>query len=232
MGQKTSGREVFDTQVPYYPSNALSLDELSYWIAFSRVFGIGPVRFKALLDFFEGDVAAAWHADNKALAAAGIEPKIADAFLRQRATIIPHKELERLERLRIRIITWKDTDYPPLLKRFEYAPPVLYMCGTLTEDDRHFTLAIVGTRKMSTYGRQVTERFAGELARGKMTVISGLAVGIDTVAHTSALTSVIFYAPYRHERSLACTVTGARLGPQRNEPCLVRLVFFNIPVIS
>jgi DNA processing protein len=187
MAKQTSGRVVFNAPAPYYPSNTLSLDELSYWIAFSRVLGIGPVRFKLLLDFFQGDVAAAWRADSKALAAAGIEPKIGDAFIQQRAAITPQKELERLERLRIRIVTWKDADYPALLKRFEYAPPVLYMCGALTEDDQRFALAIVGTRKMSGYGRQVTERFAGELARGKMTIVSGLAVGIDTVAHTSAL---------------------------------------------
>ena len=187
MTKQTSGRVVFNAPAPYYPSDALSLDELSYWIAFSRVLGIGPVRFKLLLDFFAGDVAAAWQADSKALVAAGIEPKIGDAFLQQRAAIIPQRELERLEHLRIRIVTWKDGDYPTLLKRFEYAPPVLYMCGALTEDDQRFTLAIVGTRKMSAYGRQVTERFAGELARGKVTIVSGLALGIDTVAHTSAL---------------------------------------------
>ncbi len=187
MTKQTSGRVVFNAPAPYYPSNALSLDELSYWIAFSRVLGIGPVRFKLLLDFFAGDVAAAWQADSNALVAAGIEPKIGDAFLQQRAAIVPQKELERLERLRIRIVTWKDADYPALLKRFEYAPPVLYLCGALTDDDQRFALAIVGTRKMSAYGRQVTERFASELARGKVTIVSGLALGIDTVAHTGAL---------------------------------------------
>src|SRR5947209_3681127 len=187
MTKQTSGRVVFNAPSSYYPSDALSLDDLSYLIAFSRVLGIGPVRFKLLLDFFAGDVAAAWQADSKALVAAGIEPKIGDAFLQQRAAIIPQRELERLERLRIRIVTWKDGDYPTLLKRFEYAPPVLYMCGALTEDDQRFTLAIVGTRKMSAYGRQVTERLAGELARGKVSIVSGLALGIDTVAHTCAL---------------------------------------------
>lgn len=171
----------------YYPSDALTLDELQYWIAFSRVLGIGPIRFKMLLDFFQNDVAAAWRADAKALSAAGIDQKTAEKFLRQRTTITPQKELERLAPLRIRVITWKDESYPPLLRKIEYAPPVLYICGTLTDDDRHYSLAIVGTRKASTYGRQVTERFASELARGKVTVVSGLALGIDTVAHTTAL---------------------------------------------
>lgn len=101
-----------------------------------------------------------------------------------------------LEKKRIRVMTWKDTTYPPLLRKIEYPPPVLYLYGTFTEDDRHFTLGIVGTRKMSTYGRQVTERFSTELAQGKITVVSGLALGVDTVAHTAALTIAVFYSPY------------------------------------
>jgi DNA processing protein len=180
---------VFNESTPYYPSAALSLDELAYWIAFSRVTGIGPVRFKLLLDFFAEDVAAAWHASRQELLAAHLDQKTIDKFLLQRATILPQQELERLERLRISIITWKDDTYPPLLRKIEYAPPVLYLCGNLTDDDRRFSLGIVGTRKMTTYGRQVTEHFASHLAKGKVTIVSGLALGIDTVAHTTALDS-------------------------------------------
>jgi DNA processing protein len=178
---------VFNESTPYYQSTALSLDELAYWIAFSRVMGIGPVRFKLLLDFFAEDVAAAWHANRHELLAAHLDQKTIDKFLLQRATILPQHELERLERLRISIITWKDDTYPPLLRKIEYAPPVLYLCGNLTDDDRRFSLGIVGTRKMTTYGRQVTEHFASHLAKGKVTIVSGLALGIDTVAHTTAL---------------------------------------------
>jgi len=188
MGKKMMRKMVvLNPPTPYYPSTALSLDELAYWIAFSRVMGIGPVRFKVLLDFFGEDVAAAWHASRQELLAASLDEKIVDKFLQQRPTILPQHELERLERLRISIITWKDANYPPLLRRIEYAPPVLYLCGNLTDDDRRFSLGIVGTRKMTKYGRQVTEYFAGQLAMGKVTVVSGLALGIDTVAHTAAL---------------------------------------------
>lgn len=172
---------------PYYPSTALSLNELAYWIAFSRVVGIGPVRFKLLLDFFAEDAAAAWHAEETALLAAGLDMKVVARFLQQRAAIEPQRELERLEHLRISVITWKDATYPPLLRKIEYSPPVLYICGNLTDDDRHFSLAIVGTRKMTAYGRQVTEYFASHLAKGKVTVVSGLALGVDTIAHTTAL---------------------------------------------
>ena len=76
-----------------YPSDALSLDELAYWIAFNRVLGIGPVRFKLLLDFFHKDVAAAWRADSNELAQAGLDGKIIESFLKQRATIAPQREL-------------------------------------------------------------------------------------------------------------------------------------------
>ena len=169
--------------------DALSSDQLMHWIAFSRVLGIGPVRFQKLLNFFQDDVARAWKASSTELSAAGLDQRTIHAFLQQRSQIIPEQELEKLERLRIQVITWKDSTYPPLLKKIEYAPPVLYLCGTFTEDDRRYTLAIVGTRKMTSYGRLVTESFARELTTGKITIVSGLALGVDTVAHTTALDS-------------------------------------------
>lgn len=178
--------EVFDSPSHYYPSDVMSLDELAYWIAFNRVLGIGPVRFKALLDLFHDDVAAAWHASSKELGQAGIDSRTIENFLKQRATLSPQKELERLERRHIRVITWKDKTYPALLREIDAAPPVLYIYGTLTEADA-FALAVVGTRNSSTYGRQVTEQMVTKLAKGQVTIVSGLALGIDTIAHTAAL---------------------------------------------
>ena len=179
--------EVFDAPTRYYASDALSLDELAYWVAFSRIIGIGPVRFTLLLNFFHDDVAAAWTASSKELAAAGLDQKVIDSFIKQRAASNPHKELERLERLRVSVITIKDKDYPPLLKEISHAPPVLYVAGTLKKEEDKFALGVVGTRKASAYGRQVTEQFARELAQGDVTVVSGLAHGIDTIAHTTTL---------------------------------------------
>ncbi len=179
--------KVFDWPAHYYQSDALSLEELSYWVAFSRVLGIGPMRFNTLRGYFHDDIAAAWRADSKELAQAGLDQKTIDGFLKQRAGIDPQRELERLQRLRVRVITIKDRDYPPLLKELINAPPVLYVAGTLKYDEDRFALGVVGTRKVSTYGRQVTEQFVKELAEGKVTVVSGLAQGIDTIAHTAAL---------------------------------------------
>src|SRR5207248_9286240 len=141
--------EVFDLPASYSPLSSLSPDELAYWIAFSRILGIGPTRFKLLLDFFQDDVAAAWQADSKELAQAGIDSKTIDAFLKQRASITPQQELERLARLHIQAITWTDKAYPPLLREIDYAPSILYVRGTLTEADQ-FALAVVGTRNLST----------------------------------------------------------------------------------
>jgi DNA processing protein len=179
--------EVFDAPSRYYPSDSLSLDELAYWVAFTRILGIGPVRFKMLLDYFHEDVAAAWKANGKELAQAGLDQKIIDSFIKQRASSIPQQELEILERLRVQVITMKDKAYPSLLKEIYNAPSVLYVAGTLKKDEDSFALGIVGTRKVSTYGRQVTEQLARELAQGHVTVVSGLAHGIDTIAHTAAL---------------------------------------------
>jgi DNA processing protein len=179
--------QVFDASTHYYQSEALSLDELAYWVAFSRILGIGPIRFKLLLDYFHEDVAAAWKAGSKELAHAGLDARTIDGFLKQRATINPHQELEKLERLRISVITLKDKDYPQLLTEIINAPPVLYIAGTFKKEDDRFALGVVGTRKVSSYGRQVTEQFARELAEGRVTVVSGLAHGIDTIAHTATL---------------------------------------------
>ena len=178
--------EVFDSPSHYYPSDAMSLDELAYWIAFNRVSGIGPVSFKSLLNYFQDDLAAAWQADSKELAQAGLTQKAIENVIKLRSTSTPQQELEKLERLRIRVITWKDKSYPSLLREIDDAPPVLYTYGKLTEADQ-FALAVVGTRNSTTYGRQVTERIVTELAKGQVTIVSGLALGIDTIAHTTAL---------------------------------------------
>src|SRR5690348_11498277 len=101
MGKKRRKLVLCEELARYYPSDALSLEDLSYWIAFSRVLGIGPVRFKMLLDFFHEDVAAAWRASPADLAAAGLDQKTITSFIKQRASIVPQQELERLERLKV-----------------------------------------------------------------------------------------------------------------------------------
>lgn len=186
--------EVPQTVKHYYSSETLPLQQLMYWIAFSRVMGIGAVRFRLLEDYFQGDMQDAWQAGLAELCSAGLDEKTAEKFLHQRTSIVPEQELERLEKRRMRVITWRDQEYPPLLSKFEYAPPVLYIYGHLNEDDQQYALGIVGTRRMTSYGRQVTEQLTTELTGGRVTIVSGLAMGVDTIAHTTALTTVFFYS--------------------------------------
>ena len=96
------------------------------------------------------------------------------------------RELKALERLPIRVLTILDPDYPARLKMIHDPPPLLSMCGTLDEADHH-AVAVVGTRHMTPAGRVVTEQLSRGLAAAGLTVVSGLARGIDGVAHRSAL---------------------------------------------
>jgi len=164
----------------------LSMDEQSYWIAFNRVPGIGPANFRLLLSYFQNSLATAWRADSRELARAGMHQKTIDKFLLHRDRIEPERELELLAQEQLSLLTWCDPTYPALLREIDASPPVLYIRGTLQEADQ-FSLAVVGTRSISNYGQQVTERFSAELARGQVTVVSGLALGVDTLAHTAAL---------------------------------------------
>lgn len=216
MGKRKK-KIVSEQSTRYYHSQTLSLPDLAHWIAFSRIMGIGPVRFKCLLDFFQDDVVAAWQAERNALAEAGLDTRTIERFLVQRKAIVPMQELELLERLRIQVITWKDEGYPPLLRKIEYAPAVLYLYGNLSDDDRRYALGIVGTRRMTAYGRQVTEHFATGLARGQVTIVSGLAAGVDTIAHVSALDS--------GGRTIAVLASGLdHIYPATNKPLARRIV--------
>ena len=98
----------------------------------------------------------------------------------------PEEELNRLDQYRIKVITWNDPEYPHRLKEIDSSPPVLYVRGSLLPDDE-CCIAIVGTRRASAYGRQSAEELAGDLARNGITIVSGLARGIDTVAHEASL---------------------------------------------
>jgi len=164
----------------------ISAGDIGYWVALNRVLGIGPVRFRLLLTYFHADLATAWQADERELARAGLDQKTIESFLLQRVKIEPEREAERLRQEGVSVLTWRDPAYPALLREIDGSPPLLYLKGQLSEADQ-FALAVVGTRNADTYGQQVTERLVTELARGQVTVVSGLALGIDTIAHNAAL---------------------------------------------
>jgi DNA processing protein len=138
-----------------------------------------------LLEAF-GTAEEAWKASPAAWQAAGLDTRTNASLEQQRRRIAPEAELERLLRLRVGVLRLVDAEYPRLLREISQPPPLLYIRGQLTTEDE-WALAVVGTRRVSAYGRQVTERLAGELAAQRITVISGLARGIDTFAHAAAL---------------------------------------------
>jgi len=159
--------------------------ERACWVAFNRVSGIGPQRQRLLLAHF-GSLARAWAAPVPALEAAGLDPRSVAALERARRQIKPEHELERVRRAGARVVTRLDAEYPRKLAAIAGAPPLLYVRGALTVADE-WALAIVGTRRPTVYGREVAERLAAQLAAAGLTIVSGLAKGIDTHAHRGAL---------------------------------------------
>jgi DNA processing protein len=158
--------------------------ETAYWVAISRVPYIGPARIERLLQTF-GSLSSAWSASPEELRAA-LEPRSLSELLAARTRIDPAAELERLARSGIRAVHPGHPAYPRLLAEISGRPSVLYFRGELLPtDDR--SVAIVGTRRATPYGRQAAERIAAELAQAGVTVVSGLARGVDGAAHRAAL---------------------------------------------
>jgi DNA processing protein len=154
-------------------------------VAFSGIPGIGRVRISQLKEYF-GSLQEAWKAPEGKLKQAGLDSRSTSALVTLRPRISLDAEIEKLERYRVKVFVYEDPLYPLRLKEIYDYPPVLYVRGSLPAEDEPY-LAIVGTRRPTIYGRQVTEEIVADLARSKITIVSGLARGIDSVAHRAAL---------------------------------------------
>ena len=161
------------------------MDDLKYWLAFSQFYKFGPVKFKRLKNYFP-DITSAYKATLKDYLRAGIEEKAAEEFMVFKHQIEPDKLLENLKKEKLSALTIDDQAFPKLLKQIYDPPFILYYRGSL-EALNGFLLAVVGARKYSAYGVQVAEKLVRDLALNKLTIVSGLALGIDTLAHTAAL---------------------------------------------
>lgn len=190
----------------------------------SRVPGIGPARLRALVDHFGSARAVAEAPPRDLIAVQGIEQKTALAittFFRQGAPPDAREfaddQLRRMQKGEVLFTTLWDSDYPSHLRKIYDPPPFLFLRGTLLDRDAA-AVAIVGTRTPSAYGNRIADRFAADMAARGITVVSGLARGIDTVAHTAALRAGgrtiavigsgldVFYPP--ENRSLAARIEG------------------------
>nr|BAL56938.1 DNA protecting protein DprA [uncultured Chloroflexota bacterium] len=161
------------------------MEEKSYWVGFNLVRGIGAVRLKRLIETF-GSAEAAWQASSLEWQMQGLSPRLCERLEAVRSSGALERVWEQIQKLGIQVLTWQDAAYPKRLREIEQPPPVLYLRGEiLPEDD--FAVAIVGTRRVTPYGRQVTEEIASFLAAQGMTIVSGLARGVDGLAHLAAL---------------------------------------------
>ena len=165
------------------PDHALL--DLKYWVALRRIPQLGTVRFRKLEARF-GNMKSAWHAGLADIKAAGIDQRTAQEIVAACKTVDPDAELERLRQAGVRALTWRDWEYPARLKEIPDPPPVLYVKGSLLPADE-CSVAVVGTRNPTSYGREVTGNLTAELAKNGLTIVSGLARGIDGIAHRAAL---------------------------------------------
>lgn len=160
--------------------------DLKYWIAITRHPKIGAIRFKKLYNFFP-DLKTAWEqATLNDLKEAGIEENLAEDFLLKKKDINPDQELELLKINQVNAITIQEAEYPSLLKEIYGAPPVIFYRGDLTKYHEQ-SLAIVGTRNISSYGHQIVNELITDLSSHEINIVSGLALGVDTQAHLAAL---------------------------------------------
>ena len=160
-------------------------DSTKYWVGFSKVKGIGAARTRLLLDHF-GDLSEAWYASEQQLLEAGLARQPIQSLLETRQAIDLDKEYEAILKAKIRVVTFNDKEYPRKLSLIEYPPPVLFLKGEIREGD-YYSIAVVGTRNITSYGRQVTQELTRFLTQNNITVVSGLARGVDSVAHKTAL---------------------------------------------
>lgn len=165
----------------------LSLKERELWLAVAQTPGIGPRSFYQLLDTFDS-ISEFWcrPATEVKMLMGSLGEKRLEALLKAREKFDLEKTMAALNKAGARVITLLDDEYPAELKTIFDPPPVLYYRGDFQAADQ-LAVAIVGARRATPYGREVASKFAGELARAGITVVSGLARGVDSAAHRGAL---------------------------------------------
>jgi DNA processing protein len=161
-------------------------EDIFYWLALSLTPGVGSIFIKRLLDRFQTPEAVFRAPMKELLEIEGLGEKVAREIQRGPLEKVVEKELVLLKEAGGKMITLRDEDYPMRLKDIYDPPALLYVRGELRREDE-LAIAIVGSRKTSPYGRWITEKIGQDLARHGVTVVSGMARGIDSVAHMGAL---------------------------------------------
>lgn len=168
--------------------------EKECWVAFNVFEGIGPLRFKLLLDYF-GSAEKAYRAPAKKLVEIGLGEKLVGRFEEFRKDFDPSSYLLRVSQLGVIVKTTEDNDYPKLLKEISSSPPLIYAklgvrskeLGDMSEIFEKKSVAVVGTRMPTPYGKKVTEMIIEGLVASGLIIVSGLARGIDRIAHEATI---------------------------------------------
>jgi len=159
--------------------------EIPAWIALSRA-ELPPRQVIELLEHFGGPAEIFVASPVEIASVAHLTPTMLSRLLSQRPEDAGVRDYAALQRMGASVITLRDFAYPPLLRQIHDPPPLLYVRGQLLEQDNP-AVAIVGSRRCSPYGRLVAHSLARELALRGITVVSGLAMGIDGAAHQGAI---------------------------------------------
>ncbi len=159
-----------------------------YWIGLTLVPEVGPVMSKKLLAALGSPENIFRAGMEDLLAVQGINREKAENIRNFRLWDVVEKQLKVIEKKGIKVVVYQDPGYPPVLKEIDGAPIVLYMKGDYNPEDR-YAIAVVGSRKHTSYGESVTHRISSELASCGFTIVSGMARGVDTLSHMAALSS-------------------------------------------
>jgi DNA processing protein len=162
------------------------MDARTAYITLNMMDGIGPVKVRAMIDALGSPEAILSSHSDALRGVKGIGPELARRITSPEERPDAEAEIRRAGKLGARIVTFLDDEYPARLKEIHDPPLALYVRGTFEAADRH-SIAIVGSRRTTLYGRTVADRLAYQLAKAGLTVVSGLARGIDTAAHEGAL---------------------------------------------
>ncbi len=192
------------------------MTETEACIALNMIPKLGPVLMRRLLDYFGTPQRILQAKAGELRLIEGVGPEISGSIATWETQIDLSAELARVAAFGAHVLTQADAAYPPLLKQIHNPPIVLYVWGELTERDRH-AISIVGSRKTSHYGLESAKKLAYQLAYSGLTVVSGLARGIDTAAHQGALAA--------KGRTVAVLGSGlANLYPEENRALAEKIV--------
>lgn len=163
------------------------MENLKYWIAFSKITYTHSKFVKNLWEHF-GCIKYAWNASaSELISIGGMRSSTIENFIAKKQTIDPDKLLDKILKDEIQTITIEDANYPYLLKQIDDMPFILYMKGSFQDCNLNKTLAVVGSRKCSKEISTVLENIIGQLKGTDITIVSGLALGVDAIAHKESL---------------------------------------------